>query len=185
MGARLTLSDDSDRGPSRLRATIGTVFFVILVPGTVIGWVPYEISGWRVPEPFLGLVAVRWLGAVLFVLGLPVFVDFLVRFVIDGIGTPAPIAEPRRLVVSGVFRWVRNPGYVAVVAMLVGQGLFFGSAGVLVWALGAALAFHLFVVLYEEPHLRREFGAEYEAYCAQVPRWLPGRAQAGVPKRRA
>ncbi|TMB54178.1 MAG: isoprenylcysteine carboxylmethyltransferase family protein, partial [Deltaproteobacteria bacterium] len=103
----------------------------------------------------------------------PLFLDFLVGFVRRGHGTPAPIAPPERLVVSGGFRYVRNPGYIAVVSMVVGQGLFLGSKAVLVYAACLALGFHLFVVLYEEPALRGQFGEQYAAYCRRVARWLP------------
>jgi protein-S-isoprenylcysteine O-methyltransferase Ste14 len=152
---------------------IGTVVFVLVVPGSVIGLGPYLLSGWRVGDPVLGWPASRGLGVVLLVLAAPVFVAFCVRFVREGHGTPAPIAPTRRLVVGGPFRHVRNPGYVAVVAMLVGQGLVLGSRPVLVYAAAVALGFHLFVVLYEEPTLRRQFGADYDAYCRAVPRWVP------------
>jgi len=76
-------------------------------------------------------------------------------------------------VVGGPFRWVRNPGYVSVVTLLVGQALVFGSPGLLGYAAVVAIAFHLFVILYEEPTLRRRYGADYEMYCRAVPRWVP------------
>jgi len=164
---------DEKSAESLTRPIIGTIVFVALVPGTVIGWLPHEISGWRFAPPLFGLAVFRWVGALLFLVSLPVFVDFLVRFVKDGFGTPAPIAEPKRLVVTGAFQRVRNPGYVAVVGMLVGQGLFFGGWDLLGYAAGIALIFHLFVVLWEEPHLRAKFGEEYADYCRRVPRWLP------------
>ena len=153
---------------SLLGATLGTILFVAVVPGTVIGVVPYLLSGWRLGPP-----ASRWVGTGLFLLALPLFVNFLVRFVREGHGTPAPVAAPERLVVGGAFRYVRNPGYVAVVSMVVGQGLFFGSRAILAYAACLALGFHLFVVFNEEPTLRRRFGDEYAAYCRRVPRWLP------------
>jgi protein-S-isoprenylcysteine O-methyltransferase Ste14 len=84
-----------------------------------------------------------------------------------------PMAPPRRLVVSGPFRWVRNPAYLAALGAIAGQGLLLGSVPVLLYALGMALVFHVFVVGYEEPTLRRTFGADYERYCREVPRWLP------------
>ncbi len=164
---------------SLLWPTLGTVVFVILAPGSVVVLLPYLISHWTVAEPLLGLGFVRWIGALLVLLGLPVFLDFLVRFVRDGRGTPAPVAEPERLVVTGGFRSVRNPGYVAVLAMITGQALIFGSTALLGYTAAVALAFHLFVVLYEEPHLRRKFGGDYEVYCRRVPRWLPRRRTAG------
>ncbi len=164
---------------SLLWPTLGTLVFVILAPGSVVVLLPYLISHWTVADPFLGLGFVRWIGALLVLLGLPVFLDFLVRFVRDGRGTPAPVAEPERLVVTGGFRSVRNPGYVAVLAMIAGQALIFGSTALLGYTAAVALAFHLFVVLYEEPHLRRKFGGNYEVYCRRVPRWLPRRRTAG------
>jgi protein-S-isoprenylcysteine O-methyltransferase Ste14 len=158
---------------SLLGPTLGTILFVALVPGTIVGLVPYRLSGWRLAPPLLGWTATRWIGVGLFLTGLPLFLTFLGRFVLEGHGTPAPVAAPERLVMGGAFRRVRNPGYVAVVAMVVGQGLLFGSRAVLVYAVGLALAFHLFVVLYEEPTLRARFGEEYAAYCRRVPRWIP------------
>ena len=95
------------------------------------------------------------------------------RFVRQGRGTPAPVAPPERLIANGLYRYVRNPMYIGVLAMIFGQALFLGSRGILLYGLGMALAFHLFVVLYEEPTLRWQFGAEYETYCQRVPRWLP------------
>jgi protein-S-isoprenylcysteine O-methyltransferase Ste14 len=160
---------------SLLWPTIGTVLFVLCVPGTVVVYVPYLLSRWTIGAPFFDVAATRWLGLALIVCGLPIFFDFVVRFVREGRGTPAPIAPTQHLVVQGTFRYVRNPGYVAVVSLLVGQALLCGSTAVLVYALVVALAFHAFVVLYEEPTLRRQFGAEYEAYYRQVPRWLPRR----------
>src|SRR5262249_32942534 len=160
---------------SLLWPTIGTVIFVVFVPGSVIGLVPFLLSSWHLRPPFFGLSSLRWIGVLLFLAGLPVFVDFLIRFVRDGRGTPAPAAPPRHLVASGGFRYVRNPGYIGVLAMIFGQGLIFGSSAVLVYGVGVALAFHLFVVLFEEPTLRAQFGEEYAAYCRRVPRWLPRR----------
>lgn len=158
---------------SLLWPTIETVLFVLCVPGTVVVYVPYALCRWHLGPPFLGRTVTRWSGAVLIVCALPIFFDFVQRFVREGEGTPAPVAPTVRLVVGGAFRYVRNPGYIAVVSMLVGQALLFASVAVLLYALVVALAFHAFVILYEEPTLRRQFGAEYEAYCQRVPRWLP------------
>lgn len=156
-----------------LGATLGTIAFVLVVPGTAIVLIPYLLTDWRLAQPLLGWNATRGLGVALLVLALPILVLFNLRFVVEGHGTPAPVAPPERLVVGGPFRWVRNPGYVAVTTLLIGQALLFGSLALLVYAAGIALAFHLFVVFYEEPTLHRQFGAEYEAYCRAVPRWIP------------
>jgi len=164
---------------SLLAATVGTILFVILVPGTVIVLVPRLLSGWAIHPPLLGWAPTRWIGLALLLLALPVFLDFLVGFVREGRGTPAPVAPPEHLVVGGAFRYVRNPGYAAVVSLVVGQGLFLGSSAVLAYAACLALGFHLFVVLYEEPTLRRQFGDEYAAYCRRVPRWLPRARRCG------
>jgi len=102
-----------------------------------------------------------------------VLLDSFVRFAIDGLGTPAPVFPTQSLVVTGWYRYVRNPMYVAVVAVIVGQGLLFGNTRVLVYGVVVWLAFHLFVIAYEEPTLRATFGAEYEAFCRQVSRWIP------------
>ena len=158
---------------SLLWPTVGTVLFVVCVPGTVVVYIPYALCRWHPGPAFLGVAATRWVGAVFIVGALPVFFDFVGRFVREGEGTPAPVAPPVRLVVGGTFRYVRNPGYVAVVSLLLGQALLFASVAILLYALAVALAFHTFVIVYEEPTLRRHFGAEYDAYCRKVPRWLP------------
>jgi protein-S-isoprenylcysteine O-methyltransferase Ste14 len=164
----------ADTGPP-WRALLGTIAFTLTIPATAIVLIPYLLTGWRLRPPLLGVEATRSLGAALIVLAAPLFLRFLSGFVREGHGTPAPIAPTEHLVVGGPFRWVRNPGYVAVVSLVVGQALVFGSGAVLVYAAALALAFHLFVVFYEEPTLRRQFGEEYEAYCREVPRWIPRR----------
>jgi Phospholipid methyltransferase len=102
-----------------------------------------------------------------------VLLDSFARFALQGLGTPAPISPTRHLVVTGLYRHVRNPMYVSVVSLIVGQGLLFGNLRVLEYGFAVWLAFHLFVLLYEEPTLRSTFGAGYEAFCANVPRWIP------------
>jgi len=119
----------ADKPP--LWAKVGTVVFVLLLPGTLIGLVPYWLCRWTFRPPLLGLRFTPWLGAAIFFLAVPVFVDFAARFVREGHGTPAPIAPTRYLVVGGPFRYVRNPAYVAAVAMTAGQALFFASVPVL------------------------------------------------------
>lgn len=161
-----------ERG-SLLGPTLGTALFVILVPGTVIVYVPYLLTGWEPRAPFLGLEVTRWLGVLLLFPAAWVFADFLIRFVREGRGTPAPVAPPTQLVVTGAFRYVRNPGYVGVLGLLVGQALLFASPAMLLYAAAMWLVFHLFVLLYEEPTLQRQFGESYEAYRRRVPRWIP------------
>lgn len=166
------MTSEPERGAPPLWAILGTIAFIALVPGTIIVLVPYLLSRWEIRAPLLGLAALRWLGVLLIAAALPLFVEFCRRFVVEGRGTPAPIAPTQHLVVGGPFRHTRNPGYVSVVAIVAGQGLLFGSAAVLAYAALLLAAFHVFVLLYEEPTLRRTFGAEYEEYCRRVPRWI-------------
>ena len=91
----------------------------------------------------------------------------------EGLGTPVPVAAPERLVVGGVYRNVRNPMYVAILAVIVGQALLLGQLGLLLYAAGIWLITAAFVRFYEEPALRRRFGADYEAYRRAVPAWWP------------
>jgi protein-S-isoprenylcysteine O-methyltransferase Ste14 len=148
------------------------VFFVI-APGTIAGWVPYVLSKWRIQPPLLGVSGGRVVGGVLAAVGVAILVECFWRFASEGRGTPAPVAPPERLVVSGVYRHVRNPMYVAVLAVIEGQALLFGSVILLGYAGVVWLLFHGFVLLYEEPTLRRKFGPSYDVYRANVRRWWP------------
>ena len=157
----------------RLWAVLGTAAFLVLAPGTFDGLVPWWISRWRMQAPLLGFAGFRAVGALLIVAGAAVVLDSFARFALQGVGTPAPVFPTKRLVVTGLYRYVRNPMYVAVVSVVLGQGLLLGNVCVLVYGLFAWAVTHLFVLAYEEPTLRRSFGAEYEAYCAHVGRWRP------------
>jgi protein-S-isoprenylcysteine O-methyltransferase Ste14 len=112
---------------------------------------------------------------VLIAAGVAIVAECFLRFAIVGLGTPAPVAPTRSLVVSGLYRYVRNPMYVGVLATLVGQALLFGSLGLLVYASLVWAMFHAFACLYEEPTLRRRYGPSYLTYCAHVRRWWPRR----------
>jgi len=172
-------------GPGRSRAVLvaGTAVFVLLLPLQIAGTVPWVLTRWQVRPPLLGLGGVRWLGAALVLAGLPVLGATIVRFVRQGRGVPAPVLEAQRLVVTGLYRYVRNPMYIAVLSVIAGQGLLFGSPPVLRYAAAVAVGFHLFVLLHEEPSLRHRFGAEYEAYCRAVRRWWPRlRPWTGMPQ---
>ncbi len=152
---------------------IGSFIFLVLAPGTVAGLIPWQISRWRFSALPLGFLPLRIVGGLLIAGGLPVLLDSFARFALQGLGTPAPVAPTQHLVVTGLYRYVRNPMYVAVTSLILGQALLFGNLRVLEYGLVIWLAFHLFVLLYEEPTLRRTFGPEYQSFCANVPRWLP------------
>jgi protein-S-isoprenylcysteine O-methyltransferase Ste14 len=126
-----------------------------------------------VREPVPYWAPMRVLGAILLLAGLIVLIQAFVRFVVEGLGTPAPIAAPQRLVVGGLYRYVRNPMYVAVLAAIVGQALLLGQLGLLVYAAALWLISAGFVRWYEEPTLTRRFGVDYEAYRRAVPAWWP------------
>src|SRR5437016_3709906 len=112
---------------TRGTAILGTILFFAIGPVPVAGIVPWWISGWRVDPAFLGIEPVRVLGGALIVAGLPVLVESFARFALEGLGTPAPIAPPRQLVVRGAYRYVRNPIYVADLSIIFGQALLFGN----------------------------------------------------------
>ena len=141
-----------------------------MAPGVVAGLIPYLLTGWRV-QPVWG--PIRVLGGAITVLALLFLVSAFVRFVVEGLGTPAPIAPTHHLVVGGLYRYVRNPMYLAVIAAIVGQALLFGQLGLIAYALVAGLAMVAFVKVYEEPYLADRFGAEYEEYRQAVPGWFP------------
>ena len=147
--------------------------FLVIAPGFIAGVVPWWLSHWHFRTPFLGLSAFRILGAILIFAGAPLILDSFARFALQGLGTPAPILPPEHLVVTGLYRYVRNPMYAGVAATIFGQGLLFGNIQVVEYCLFVWLAFHLFVLQYEEPKLRSTFGEEYEQFCANVPRWIP------------
>ena len=111
----------------RVGSLIGSFVFFWIAPGTVAGWVPYTLSKWRLQPPLLGIPGGRVVGGVVTAVGVAILVECFFRFAIEGRGTPAPIAPTERLVVSGLYRHVRNPMYVAVVAIIAGQALLFGS----------------------------------------------------------
>lgn len=154
----------------RASAAIGSVLFLMLAPGVIAGLVPYWLTGWRMgPGPLL----LRILGVLVIAGGLALLLECFGRFVVQGRGTPAPIAPPEQLVVSGPYRRVRNPMYVAVTAMILGQAALFCDLRLVGYAALIWTAFHLFVLAYEEPTLRRSFPRDYAAFFAAVPRWIP------------
>ena len=154
-------------------AILGSALFFAVAPCTLAGLVPWWITRWEFLPPFFDLQATRVVGIVLIVAGLPGLVVSFARFALQGLGTPAPIAPPQNLVVTGLYRYVRNPMYVAVVAVILGQGILFGDWRLLIYGGLMWLAFHAFVLAYEEPVLAESFGAQYEDFRANVPRWIP------------
>jgi protein-S-isoprenylcysteine O-methyltransferase Ste14 len=157
----------------RTSAIIGSAIFFVLVPCVFAGVIPWWITQWRFQPAFLGLEWLRAVGGLLILSGVPGLVDSFARFAVQGLGTPAPIAPPQSLVVTGLYRYVRNPMYVSVLAVVLGQAILFADWRLLPYGALFWLACHLFVLTYEEPTLAATFKAPYERYRANVPRWLP------------
>jgi protein-S-isoprenylcysteine O-methyltransferase Ste14 len=155
----------------RGRLALGAAVFFCLAPGGVAGLVPFLVSGWRRQSTLPAWA--RAVGAALVVVGLASVLESFARFVLHGHGTPAPAAPPRRLVVSGQYRFVRNPMYAALVLIVLGQAAWFGSRDLVLYAVALLVLFHLRVLVYEEPRLAARFGAGFDAYRKGVPRWLP------------
>jgi protein-S-isoprenylcysteine O-methyltransferase Ste14 len=153
------------------RAAIGTSLFLLLAPGVVAGLVPWLITRWRAGS------ASAWptqaVGVALIVSGGLVLLSAFARFVTEGLGTPAPVAPTQRLVIGGLYRHVRNPMYLAVLALIVGQALVLARLILVAYAALVAIAFVVFVRGYEEPTLCRCFGDAYEDYRRAVPGWWP------------
>ena len=154
-------------------AIFGSALFFVIAPGTVGFVVPWWIAGWQIGAPFQGNNLFPAAGVVLVLLGLGPLIESFARFALQGLGTPAPIAPPQHLVVSGFYRYVRNPMYVGVLLIILGNALLLGNVGVLAYAVLIALGFAGFVMVYEEPTLREQFGAEYDEFCRNVPPWIP------------
>jgi protein-S-isoprenylcysteine O-methyltransferase Ste14 len=152
---------------------VGSAVFLVIAPGFVAGLAPWWISHWRVEAPFFGMQLFRVIGGMLITLGVIGLLDSFVRFALQGLGTPAPIFPTRHLVVTGLYRYVRNPMYVSVAITILGQGLILGNVTLLEYGGFVWLLFHLFVLIYEEPTLRASFGSEYKSFCVEVPRWIP------------
>jgi protein-S-isoprenylcysteine O-methyltransferase Ste14 len=155
---------------SRARAAAGSLVFLALAPGVAAGVVPWLLTGWDSTDPPLALQVV---GAVLIAAGLAVLLHAFARFVVEGIGTPAPVAPPEHLVVGGLYRHVRNPMYVAVAATIIGQAALLGRPVLLIYAAAFVAVVSAFVYGYEQPVLSKRFGERYEEYRRNVPAWWP------------
>jgi protein-S-isoprenylcysteine O-methyltransferase Ste14 len=152
---------------------LGSILFLFVAPGVVAGFIPWAMSRYEIGPPLLGFEPFRWLGIALLALGAVLLIETFARFALQGRGTPAPIYPTRTLVITGSYRFVRNPMYVAVVSLILGQAFLFGNFAVLIYGLVVWLTVHLFVLGYEEPTLKETFGSEYDAYRRGVRRWIP------------
>src|SRR3974390_1506030 len=158
---------------SKITAILGSALFFLVAPAMLAGVIPWSMTHWEFRPPFLAAEATRLAGVALIIAGVPGVLDSFARFALEGLGTPAPIAPPRNLVVSGLCRYVRNPIYVAVVAVILGQAVLFADWRLLWYGALLWLFFHVWVVMIEEPTLKQTFGTEYESFRNNVPRWIP------------
>ena len=147
-----------------------SLLFLIVAPGMVAGYIPLALLR-KGPQIETGFFA--YLAFPLWLVGSIMVLWSFWNFLVQGRGTPAPIDPPKELVAVGFYRYVRNPMYVGVLLILIGHFLWFGSWSLLAYTAVAFITTHLFVTFYEEPTLRRQFGAAYESYLKRVPRWIP------------
>ena len=148
-----------------------TLIFVAFVgPGPVIGLAPWMLSGWHLITP---IAPWRYVGLLMILGGLIPLADSIARFLREGQGTPEPLHPTESLVVSELYRYVRNPMHVGVLTMIFGQAVFFANRHIAIYGACAAAVMHLFVVLYEEPTLQKKYGQEYVESLGQVSRWIP------------
>jgi protein-S-isoprenylcysteine O-methyltransferase Ste14 len=168
--------DHSRLNRRRVRAAAGSALFLVVAPGTTAILVPYLLTGY---ERGSAWPPAQIAGAALTLAGGAVLLSAFARFALEGLGTPAPVAPTERLVVRGLYRYVRNPMYLAVTATILGQWLLLGRPVLLAWAGVFLLTTYAFVRGYEEPTLTGLYGAEYERYRATVPGWWPRRPTAG------
>ncbi|MGY6276197.1 methyltransferase family protein [Methylomonas sp. MgM2] len=155
----------------RLLLAVKVLLFTLLVPGSVVVYFPYSFvtkagAQLQTANPLLFSFAI-----VCLVLGTMTYIRCAWEFAIRGLGTPAPIDPPKKLVVTGFYRYSRNPMYQGVMLLLIAEWLLFPNAGLSFYVLSIATVFHLFVIWHEEPALERRFGPSYQDYCRKVPRW--------------
>lgn len=155
----------------RRNIAISLLFTLFGGPAIVQGYFPWSITRFRVPrdEP----LGVTLAAGLLIAAGLVPLLESIVRFIAVGHGTLVPAAPPEHLVVSGLYRYVRNPMYVGVLTAIAGEGLLFWNRGMVIYFAAVWFTMHLFVCFYEEPKLTRTFPSEYLLYKKSVPRWLP------------
>jgi protein-S-isoprenylcysteine O-methyltransferase Ste14 len=144
--------------------------FLVIAPGTVAGFIPLAFlrTGPRIEAGVFAYLAFS-----LWLVGGIVLLWSFWNFLAQGRGTPAPVDPPKELVATGFYRYVRNPMYVGVLAVILGHFSWFGYWNLLIYAMLVFIAFNIFVTYYEEPTLKRKFGASYEDYVKKVPRWIP------------
>jgi protein-S-isoprenylcysteine O-methyltransferase Ste14 len=173
MQAETQIPDRAKKDPATWLILVKLVLFTFLVPGTVTVWLPlFGIYPAIRHEPIEWSILTA--GAIaLLAVGAAGYLWCALDFAFAGKGTPAPIDMPKYLVARGLYRYTRNPMYISVLTVLLGESALYRSTSLLEYAAVVAIGFHVFVLAQEEPTLRRKMGAAYTEYCAEVPRWIP------------
>ena len=152
---------------------IRNLFFTILQPGLVAGLIPLWIAGVRVNDIFHGDWQLHhFFGTIIFLIGFLIMLWCIISFAVKGRGTLSPVDPTKKLVISGLYYFSRNPMYVGVVLILIGEAIFFQSTNLWSYLLFVFVLFHVFVIYIEEPRLKKDFGEEYDIYCQKVRRWI-------------
>lgn len=145
------------------------IVFTLLVPGVVVVFIPVYV----ITHAPVAISPTTLLSGLMLLIGVIIYMWCIWDFANVGRGTPAPIDPPKTLVMRGLYKYTRNPMYLGVLCIISGWALLFQSLNIVIYAVCVATCFHLFILLYEEPHLKHIFGPSYEQYCSQVRRWIP------------
>ncbi|MFN2440899.1 MAG: isoprenylcysteine carboxylmethyltransferase family protein [Chitinophagaceae bacterium] len=148
------------------------LFFTILQPGLVAGLIPYWILGEKVKHIAHPLQFYHYTGAIIFIIGFAIMLRCIISFAVEGRGTLSPADPTKKLVITGLYKYSRNPMYVGVTMILIGEAIFFQSVNLWIYLIFVFIVFNIFILLHEEPRLRKDFGEEYKQYCQKVRRWV-------------
>lgn len=152
---------------------IRNLLFTILQPGLVAGLIPLWITGFRINNIFDEVWQLdHYIGTIAFLIGFVIMLWCIISFAVKGRGTLSPLDPTKRLVVTGLYKFSRNPMYVGVTLILIGEAIFFQSVELWIYSLFVFITFNIFAILVEEPRLRKDFGEEYNLYCQKVRRWI-------------
>ncbi len=151
---------------------IKTFFFMMIGPGSVIVYLPFLLMYFLGPPNFYKTGQLQYVGLIPVLAGICISLWCFYHFIFFGKGTPVPIDPPKKLVIIGLYRFVRNPMYIGILIILIGEAVLFRSYLLSGYTAGVFCLFHMFIIGYEEPSLKSRFGKEYEDYCSSVPRWI-------------
>lgn len=149
------------------------LLFTVIHPGIVAGLIPYLILGDKVNGIFVkSLQLNEYAGVIVLLAGLVIMFSSIISFAIKGRGTLSPADPTKKLVISGLYKFSRNPMYAGVTLILIGEAIFFQAMYLWIYSLLVFIAFNIFILLVEEPRLRKDFAEEYKTYCEKVRRWI-------------